>query len=122
MTSVPLRGPHRLTVKSGQQPVNETNSAMDLDPLRKDITAVLEECYSRKMQFPFLFVAVSLDGKLIGVRFTEAEDIDGLDPLPIAGNPNAIATMPLPINVMIVDATGQAACALISRPGRVTFR
>jgi hypothetical protein len=52
---------------------------MDLDPLRKDITAVLEECYSRKMQFPFLFVAVSLDGKLIGVRFTEAEDIDGLD-------------------------------------------
>jgi len=95
---------------------------MDLDPIRQDITAVLEECYSRGMQLPFLFVAVSLDGKLIGVRFTAADDSDGLDAVPIAGNPNAIATMPMPINVMIVDATGQAACALISRPGQVTFR
>jgi hypothetical protein len=60
--------------------------------------------------------------QLIGVRFTEAEEGDGLDAQPIAGNPNAIATMPLPINVMIVDATGQATCALISGPGQVTFR
>ena len=95
---------------------------MDLAHLRQDITAVLEECYSRGMQLPFLFVAVSLDGKLIGVRFTAADDSAGLDAVPIAGNPNAIATMPMPINVMIVDATGQAACALISRPGHVTFR
>ena len=95
---------------------------MDLEPLRQDITAVLEECYSLGMQLPFLFVAVSLDGKLIGVRFTEAEDNDGLDGMPIAGNPNALATMPMPINVMIVDATGQATCALISGPGQVTFR
>jgi hypothetical protein len=32
----------------------------------------------------------------------------GLDAQPIAGNPSALATMPMPINVMIVDATGQA--------------
>src|SRR5262249_55465197 len=75
---------------------------MDLEPLRQDITTVLEECYSLGMQLPFLFVAVSLDGKLIGVRFTEAEDNDGLDGVPIAGNPNALATMPMSINVMIV--------------------
>jgi hypothetical protein len=95
---------------------------MDLDPLRQDITVILEESYSRGMQFPYLFVAVSLDGKLIGVRFTEAEDGEGLDAQPIAGNPSALATMPMPINVMIVDATGQANCALISGPGQVTFR
>src|SRR5262245_3380721 len=95
----------------------KNTSAMDLDPLRQDITAILEECYSRGMQLPYLFVAVSLDGKLIGVRFTEAEDGEGLDAQPIAGNPSALATMPMPINVMIVDATGQATCALISRAG-----
>ena len=100
----------------------KNTSAMDLAHLRQDITAVLEECYSRGMRLPYLFVAVSLDGKLIGVRFTEAEEGDGLDAQPIAGNPNALATMPLPINVMIVDATGQATCALISGPGQVTFR
>src|SRR5262249_21335488 len=43
-------------------------------------------------------------------------------PMPMAGNPNAVATMPMPINVMIVDATGQTACALISCPGQGTFR
>ena len=100
----------------------ENTSAMDLAHLRQDITDVLEECYSRGMRLPYLFVAVSLDGKLIGVRFTEAEEGDGLDAQPIAGNPNAVATMPLPINVMIVDATGQATCALISGPGQVTSR
>ena len=93
-----------------------------MDPLRQDITAVLEECYSLGMQLPFLLVAVSLDGKLIGVRFTKAHDSDGLDAVPIAGNPNALATMPMPINVMIVDAVGQAACVLISCPGQVAFR
>jgi hypothetical protein len=50
-------------------------------------------------------------GRVMGVRFTEAEDGEGLDAQPIAGNPNALATMPMPINVMIVDATGQANCA-----------
>ena len=100
----------------------KNTSAIDLGPIRQDITAVLEECYSRGMRLPYLFVAVSLDGKLIGVRFSEAEEGDRLDAQPIAGNPNALATMPLPINVMIVDATGQATCALISGPGQVTFR
>ena len=95
---------------------------MDLDPLREDVTAILEECYSQGMQLPYLFVAVSLDGMLMGVRFTEAEDSDGLDAQPIAGNPNALASMSMPINVMIVDATGQATCALISGPRQVTFR
>ena len=74
----------------------------------------------RGMQLPYLFVAVSLDGRVMGVRFTEADDGEGLDAQPIAGNLNALATMP--INVMIVDATGQATCALISGPGQVTFR
>ena len=55
-----------------------------MDPLRQDVTAVLEECYSRGMQLPYLFVAVSLDGKVMGVRFTEAEEGDGLDAQAIA--------------------------------------
>ena len=87
---------------------------MDLDPLRQDITAVLEECYSRGMQLPFLFVAVSLDGKLIGVRFTAAEDSGcAYRWQPECACDHAHAHL---------DATGQAACALISCPRQVTFR
>ena len=93
-----------------------------MDPLRQDLTVILEECYSRGMQLPYLFVAVSLDGRVMGVRFTEGEDGEGLEAQPIAGNPNSLATMPMPLNVMIVDATGQATCVLLSGPGQVRFR
>ena len=34
----------------------------------------------------------------------------------------AIECMPMPLNVMIVDATGQATCARISGLGQVMFR
>jgi hypothetical protein len=68
----------------------------------------------------YLLVAVSLDGKVMGVRFTEAEDGGGLNAQPIAGNANALATMPMPLDVMIVDATSQL--RLISGPGQVSFR
>jgi len=60
------------------------------------------------MQLPYLFVAVSLDGRIMGVRFNEGEDGEGLEAQPIAGNPNLLATMPMRLNVMIIDATGQA--------------
>jgi hypothetical protein len=46
------------------------------------------------MQLPYLFVAVSLDGRIMGVRFNEGEDGEGLEAQPIAGNPNLLATMP----------------------------
>jgi hypothetical protein len=68
----------------------------------------------------YLLVAVSLDGKVMGVRFTEAEDGGGLNAQPIAGNANALATIPMPLDVMIVDATSQL--RLISGPGQVSFR
>ena len=47
------------------------------------------------MQLPYLFVAVSLDGRIMGVRFNEGEDGEGLEAQPIAGNPNLLATMPM---------------------------
>ena len=31
------------------------------------------------MQLPYLFVAVSLDGRIMGVRFNEGEDGEGLE-------------------------------------------
>ena len=80
------------------------------------------ECYSRGMQLPYLFVAVSLDGRIMGVRFNEGEDGEGLEAQPIAGNPNLLATMPMRLNVMIIDATGQVTCVLLSGPGQVRFR
>jgi len=43
------------------------------------------------MQLPYLFVAVSLDGRIMGVRFNEGEDGEGLEAQPIAGNPNLLS-------------------------------
>ena len=74
------------------------------------------------MQLPYLFVAVSLDGRIMGVRFNEGEDGEGLEAQPIAGNPNLLTTMPMRLNVMIIDATGQVTCVLLSGPGQVRFR
>jgi len=74
------------------------------------------------MQLPYLFVEVSLDGRIMGVRFNEGEDGEGMEAQPIAGNPNLLATMPMRLNVMIIDATGQATCVLLSGPGQVRFR
>jgi hypothetical protein len=70
--------------------------------------------------FLTLFVAVSLNGSVIGVPFTEAKDSDGLDAEPLAGDPSVIAAMALP-NIMIVDATGNAAQALLSISGEVSI-
>jgi len=72
------------------------------------------------MQLPYLFVAVSLDGRIMGVRFNEGEDGEGLEAQPIAGNPKWLATMPMRLNVM--NATGQVTCVLLSGPGQVRFR
>ena len=96
--------------------VIDRQQAMDL--LRQDVTAVLEECHSRGMQLPYWFVAVSLDGKVM--RYVSPKRrkamawMRSLSP--------AIECMPMPLIVMIVDATGQATCARISGLGQVMFR
>ena len=68
------------------------------------------------MQLPYLFVAVSLDGRIMGVRFNEGEDGEGLEAQPTARYDA------MRLNVMIIDATGQATCVLLSGPGQVRFR
>ena len=67
----------------------------------------------------YLLVAVSLDGKVI--CFTEAEDGGGLNAQPIAGNANALATMPMPLNVMIVDATSQLRANFRAGAGKLSL-
>ena len=44
------------------------------------------------MQLPYLFVAVSLDGRIMGVRFNEGEDGEGLEAQPIAARYHAHAS------------------------------
>ena len=70
------------------------------------------------MQLPYLLLRFLLTAG----RFNEGEDGEGLEAQPIAGNPNLLATMPMRLNVMIIDATGQATCVLLSGPGQVRFR
>ena len=43
------------------------------------------------MQLPYLFVAVSLDDRIMGVRFNEGEDGEGLEAQPIAARYHAHA-------------------------------
>jgi len=69
------------------------------------------------MQLPYLFVAVSLDGRIMGVRFNEGEMARAW-----RRSLSLLATMPMRLNVMIIDATGQATCVLLSGPGQVRFR
>ena len=69
------------------------------------------------MQLPYLFVAVSLDGRIMGVRFNEGEMARAW-----RRSLSLLATMPMRLNVMIIDATGQATCVLLSGPRQVRFR
>jgi len=58
------------------------------------------------MQLPYLFVAVSLDGRIMGVRFNEGEDGEGLEAQPYRWQSEFARYLPMRLNVMIIDATG----------------
>ena len=68
------------------------------------------------MQLPYLFVAVSLDDRIMGVRFNEGEDGEGLEAQPIAARYHAHA--PQRHDYRCYGVT----CVLLSGPGQVRFR
>lgn len=79
---------------------------MDND-LSKSIAAVIEGCLEKGMQLPFHLAVVAINGSAIVARYTEAND-EGLD-CEILAQHYENGAFKLPINWMIVDATGEAA-------------
>ena len=72
-------------------------------------SAALDACVQRGMPLPYIVVAASIDGIVMATRFKE-----------VGGEPEVLVDMPqgttfkLPINAMIIDATGEAARVVLS--------
>jgi hypothetical protein len=77
------------------------------------LKAALQECMGRGMALPFTGVAVDVHGSLLGVR------TDGENPKVLAER-YVRGVFALPINIMVVDAKGEAARLLIEKGGRMT--
>jgi hypothetical protein len=77
------------------------------------ITNALDRATKSGMVLPFILVAVGTNGAIIAVRYTLNEDYGTLDAEPLMQT--ATSAMGLPINIMIVDANGEAA-RLVVRP------
>ena len=85
-----------------------------MDDLGTALSECLTECLDREMPLPFLMVVVGVNGCIIGARYTHSEDEDErLDAEVLFKHPTD-GKMVLPINIMIVDASGEAARVLIS--------
>jgi len=87
---------------------------MDMDNLADALGQFVQGAISAGFQFPFYMSAVAVNGSVIVSRWTQsnngeiemhfiAEHIEG-------------EMMALPINVMLIDSTGQAARMLIEGP------
>jgi hypothetical protein len=73
------------------------------------------------MQLSYLFVAVSLDGRIMGVRFNEGEDGEGLEAQPYRWQSEFAryhAHAPQRHDYRCYGVT----CVLLSGPGQVRFR
>lgn len=72
-----------------------------MDPLTKHLVEIIETCVARGMAPPFLLCAVGRDGGLFAIRVSPDHDPEVLvDHLG--------STIQFPINIMIVDPTGEA--------------
>ena len=91
-----------------------------MDDLGTALSECLTECLDREMPLPFLMVCVGVDGSIIGARYTQSEeDEDKRFDVEVLVKHFTDGKMVLPINIMIVDASGEAARVLISAEGIV---
>ena len=88
----------------------------NLDPLARAMGEALEACLKLGFELPLHAVAVGLNGSVLAVRYVAAEG-GGLAAQPLAEYfENAQFTAP--VNIMIVDASGEAARVIIGPDGK----
>jgi len=86
-----------------------------LEEIREHLAEAMNHCIALGMKPPFILCAVSPNGSVIVMRFNE-----GRDPDPLAQHfENDTFTMP--INIMVVDRSGEAARVEI-RAGKVSYQ
>jgi hypothetical protein len=91
-----------------------------MEQIEECIANAIERCQSRGMRFPLLLVAIGVNGALFSARYTERTEGDGLD-VEMMAEHSVEPGIQLPINIMIVDPTGEAARVLIGSAGTMTF-
>jgi hypothetical protein len=84
------------------------------NPLLDFFTTMFDECQERGMALPYLVAAVALNGSCYVLRVPGHAQ----DPVPLAQHTEAKG-FKLPINIMIVDANGEAARAVLTPKGPV---
>jgi|SoiMethySBSTD1v2_1073268.scaffolds.fasta_scaffold385248_1 hypothetical protein len=83
-----------------------------MEEVTNQIAILLEECHERGMPLPYLLVAVAINGSIMACRYVESESGEELDAEVLV---KAVDDkMVLPINVMLVDANGEAVRLLIT--------
>jgi hypothetical protein len=70
---------------------------------------ILQQCRERNMPLPYLFVAVAINGGILGARYLLDETGEGLEA--------EMLVEQTPISVMIVDTKGEAVRVLITPEG-----
>ena len=89
-----------------------------MQDLREQIPEILEQCHQRGLVLPYLIVAVAINGSILALRCTQ--NVEGLD-AQVLVSLMTNETMELPINIMVVDAVGDA-CRVIVTPGGAAFQ
>jgi hypothetical protein len=92
------------------------NSDPLLTGLAAKITEAISACLQRGMKPPFVVAMVGSNGGVFCLRYDRNEAGDGLEATPLSehGDPGDFA---LPISMMIVDQTGEAARVRIAPDG-----
>ncbi len=78
----------------------------DHTKLQEQLSQLLVACLERGMQLPFIVAAVAINGATVVARYTQGDK--GLDAQVIEEYAQA-GEFRLPINMMVVDAEGNAA-------------
>jgi hypothetical protein len=86
---------------------------MPMNHLSDAIAEVLETCMERGMRLPFVLCAASRNGTVIGMRIAGPGVMEDL----VKPNGDFV----LPINVMILDQSGEAVRVVVGDAGEVTW-
>ena len=92
----------------------------NMNVLTQQLGNILTECLERGMQLPFTTAVLALNGSLLAVRYVPADDGEGCQ-CEVLAERSVGGSFRLPINIMVVDANGDAARILIGQSGETTF-
>ena len=75
--------------------------------LKRLVAQLVDACHDKGIQLPWLVTAVAINGSVLALRLTATREGTGVEAETLAEK-HIDSAMVLPINVMIVDATGHA--------------